>query len=531
MAMRPQLTNIEQRLWLPLAAALTISNINGVLIVTVFLLFLLPFPELADENEIIRSNLIALAIIWAATLPIAALWSAKLWRPVHVWLRSGATPTYEQRRLVLRTPVRMLMVPATLWALSVVVFTALNSQYDQRLAVAVAIATTLGGLGTGLFTYLAVQRILRPVSMLALADAVHDRQELPGVGWRIMLSWGLGTGIPVLGIVLVSLGVLSGSLANSEREVALTGVFLGTTALVSGMLAMWISTRSLSEPLDELRAAMDRVRAGEYDGRVDVYDGSEIGLLQAGFNDMVEGLAERERLRDLFGRHVGTEIAEAALQRGPQLGGEELEVAVLFCDLVGSTQIAHESQPQEVVGLLNRFFAVMIDVVSERGGTVNKFLGDAGLCIFGAPLPHDNAAAAALSAAREIRRRMEIELPGYDAGTGVSAGQVVAGNVGSAERFEYTVIGDAVNEAARLTDLAKQEPERILASEAVVVAAGATGLDGWTKAGDQKLRGRGQPTAIYRPLDPGEDISVSQRSWIPWIKSRPQRSRSEGGGI
>lgn len=529
--MRLQLTNIEQRLWLPLATALTISNVNGVLIVSVFLLFLLPFPELSNQSEVIRTNVTWILIVWVATAPIALIWTAKLWRPVHRWLKSGVPATFEERRLVLLAPVRVLMVPATLWALSVVVFTIVNSQYDSRLAVAVAIAIALGGMATGLFTYLTVQRILRPVTTLALADAVHDRQELPSIAWRIMLAWGLGTGVPILGIVLVSFGVLSGTLADTEREVALTGVFLGLTGLLSGMVAMWISTRSLSEPLNELREAMDRVRGGTYDVRVDVYDGSEVGLLQAGFNDMVAGLAEREQLRDLFGRQVGPEVAEKALERGPELGGEELDVAVLFCDLVGSTQLAQQRPPHEVVELLNRFFGIVIEVVTDRGGTVNKFLGDAGLCVFGAPLPHDNAAAAALDAACEIRRRMLAELPGYDAGTGVSAGTVVAGNVGSAVRFEYTVIGDAVNEAARLTDLAKREQARILVSEAAVIAAGEPAQSGWERVGRERLRGRSEPTAIYRPSGAGAPTAPAHRFWTPLTKSRPQRSRSDGGGI
>ena len=125
--------------------------------------------------------------------------------------------------------------------------------------------------------------------------------------------------------------------------------------------------------------------------RVAVSDGSEVGLLQAGFNRMVAGLEERERLRDLFGRQVGEDVARRALERGVELGGEERDVAVLFVDLVGSTQLAAERPPAEVVALLNAFFGAVVAVVGAHGGAVNKFEGDAALCVFGAPLARDDA--------------------------------------------------------------------------------------------------------------------------------------------
>jgi adenylate cyclase len=273
---------------------------------------------------------------------------------------------------------------------------------------------------------------------------------------------------------------------------------------------------------------MQAVRTGDHNVRVSVYDGSEIGLLQSGFNDMVRGLEEREQLRDLFGKHVGTEVLEQSLETGAELGGAELDVAVLFCDLTGSTQLALDRSPHEVVELLNRFFAIIIEAVAEENGTVNKFLGDAGLCVFGAPLTHDDPCGAALRAAVSIRSRLLSELPGYDAGIGLSSGTVVAGNVGSVDRFEYTVIGDAVNEAARLTDLAKREPGRILASESCVLRNGVPS-PGWVISGRERLRGRSDPTTIFKPA--GEDPPGGHRLRIPAVRSRPHRSRSDGGRI
>jgi class 3 adenylate cyclase len=227
-----------------------------------------------------------------------------------------------------------------------------------------------------------------------------------------------------------------------------------------------------------------------------VDDAGEIGLLQEGVNSMAAGLAERERLRDLFGRHVGTTVAQQALESGVSLGGELRTVAALFVDIAGSTSLVRRTGPEEMVGLLNRFFAIVVATVEADGGLVNKFEGDAALCVFGAPTDHPDPAGAALRSARRIcdavRAAGEV-----DVGVGVACGPAWAGQVGTASRLEYTVIGDPVNEAARLTELAKQQPGRAVASEATVQAAPPDERRHWARDADVELRGRGEPTRTW----------------------------------
>jgi adenylate cyclase len=232
---------------------------------------------------------------------------------------------------------------------------------------------------------------------------------------------------------------------------------------------------------------------------VPVYDGSELGLLQAGFNRMAAGLRERERVRDLFGRHVGEDVARAALEEEVELGGEVRDAAVLFVDVEASTQLAAERPPTEVVGLLNSFFSVVVEVVNDHGGYVNKFEGDAALAIFGAPVAREDYAGCALKAARELCVRLEREVPGISAGIGVSGGEVVAGNVGDESRFEYTVIGDPVNEAARLTELAKDRATKVLASADLVERASEDERRRWQVSGEVELRGRARATCLAVP--------------------------------
>jgi adenylate cyclase len=174
-------------------------------------------------------------------------------------------------------------------------------------------------------------------------------------------------------------------------------------------------------------------------------------------------------------------------------------VAILFVDLTGSTELASTRPPTEVVELLNEFFGVVVETVDEHGGLINKFEGDAALAVFGAPQECADAAGSALAAGREMAERLEREVAEIDAGIGVSYGSVVAGNIGGAKRFEYTVIGDAVNEAARLVDLAKEEGCRILASTAALEHADAGEAERWEAGEEVELRGRAKPTRLARP--------------------------------
>ncbi len=163
-----------------------------------------------------------------------------------------------------------------------------------------------------------------------------------------------------------------------------------------------LNARSVVAPVLSVRDALLDVERGDLEREVPVYDGTELGLLQSGFNQMVHGLREREHLRDLFGRHVGQEVAAAAATGDVELGGETRVASVLFVDLVGSTTYATEHSPAEVVEMLNRFFAVVVDEVDRHHGLVNKFIGDAVLAIFGAPVELPDHAAQALAAARAM---------------------------------------------------------------------------------------------------------------------------------
>jgi adenylate cyclase len=244
------------------------------------------------------------------------------------------------------------------------------------------------------------------------------------------------------------------------------------------------------------------VESGDLSATVPIADSGEIGDLQLRFNRMTAGLREREHLRDLFGRHVGTDVARYAMDN-TDLGGEVREVSVLFIDIKGSTGLAERLSPDRVVAMLNDLFSAVVAAVEAEDGWANKFEGDAALCIFGAPIPQADHARRALRAARRLSvdlQQLGRRHPGLDAGIGVATGKVVAGNIGSERRYEYTVIGDAVNLAARLCELAKDTPRRVLGDAASVAAAGDEERGQWESRGEVELRGRRRTAAVYAPV-------------------------------
>ena len=306
------------------------------------------------------------------------------------------------------------------------------------------------------------------------------------------------TGVPVLGILLLVAGQRAGYFTPHIEDLTPALVALALTALGTGLLGTVFVAMSVVDPIVELQEAINRARRGDGSVEVDIYDGSELGVLQAGFNEMMRGLGEREHIRETFSRFVGTEVADRALEERPQLGGEDRKVAVLFIDVIGSTDFAVSHEPEEVVEELNKFFQRVVAIVHRNDGIINKFLGDAALAVFGAPSNVYDSTSMALQAARELRRELRgLEL---QAGIGVASGHVVAGHIGGHDRFEYTVIGDAVNEAARLTELAKDTPGRVLTNAATLKTANEAEQARWTFMKSIELRGRHRMTQLARPI-------------------------------
>jgi adenylate cyclase len=479
-----------------------LANTVGAIDVFLLLFFVLPSPP--GEVDMAR-NLVVAAVFVPLTFVVGTIWAGRLVRPASGWLREGRRPSEEEREATLRLPLVCSMIDGTFWVVASVMFALLNLHVSVEWAWHIGTTILMGGLTTTAVSYLISERLSRDVIARVLAWGPPSRAFGPGVKGRLTIAWLMATGVPLIGLVTVGCVALTDE-AVSMNDIAASVIALSAGAFAIGLLATVLVAKSVADPLREMRSALARIEDGDLDAAVRVDDGSEVGLVQSGFNTMVAGLREREEIRELFGRHVGQDVARAALAdggRGARLGGEVREIAALFVDLVGSTRLAAERPPQEVVALLNRFFAIVVDVVGRHGGWVNKFEGDAALVVFGAPVADDGCASAALAAARELDGRLRRELPGsLCAGIGVSAGPALAGNVGAEHRLEYTVIGDPVNEAARLCDLAKRRPEQVVVSEAILRRARPGERARWREDGEVVLRGRTSPTRLAIPMPP-----------------------------
>lgn len=465
----------------------------------VFIRYLIPIPGIDGwDFDFSHMRTIGLVYLIFAVL-IGVMATLVMFRPVLDWQRDpeGHDPNMV-RILVLRLPIYQAIVCAAVWAVGIILMVSTAASFSVNLAVITGVSTLLMAVVIALLTYLTAERLVRPVAASALARRFEDSSLEPPIKTRLLLTWMLTSGIPLVGLVLLIAAQWAGLFTEDAGDLLPAMLWILVVGITAGLAGTRLVVSSVVDPIDELREAINRVRRGDSTAEVDIYDGSELGVLQAGFNEMMRGLKERERVRDIFGRYVGTEVAERALAMRPALGGEDRKVAVLFIDVISSTTFTVNHAPEEVVRELNRFFEVVVTVVHAHKGIINKFQGDAALAVFGAPLALADPNSAALQAARELRVKLQ-GLP-LQAGIGVASGHVVAGHIGGADRFEYTVIGDAVNQAARLTDMAKKTPGRVLTTVATLRGANEVEQSRWTPLKSVELRGRHHMTQLARPI-------------------------------
>lgn len=349
------------------------------------------------------------------------------------------------------------------------------------------------GVGHAIFEYFAVARLVRPVVVQlqarvgGLPDAARARIWPVSVRRKLLLVSVFVVFVPlvVLSATLMAqmLDVLRPLTADPLAEAAPLMVWAAiltlASTLVMGFMAV-LMAQDVAESAETLRAAMARVQQGDLTAHVPVSTSDEFASLYEGFNRMADGLRERERLRDAFGRYVAPELAEQVMKHGVQLGGQTVTATVLFADIRGFTTIAEALTPEAVVTLLNEYFAAVEPAIQARGGWINKFGGDSLLAVFGTPVNYPDHARRAVQAALDMRaalavfnrRREASGQPPLAVGMGLHTGPLVAGNVGSPTRMEYTVIGDIVNAASRIDGLNKDWHTDILLSADTFRAAG-----------------------------------------------------------
>lgn len=279
---------------------------------------------------------------------------------------------------------------------------------------------------------------------------------------------------------------------------ALYGLVGVLVALVAGSFL----ARNIARPVKHLAEAARKMGSGELDVQLSEERVDEVGDLARAVNRMAVGLRERERLRDMFGKYMATQVIQELLDRNElSLDGELRDVTVVLSDIRGYTALTERLGAAEVVQLLNEYFSILVDVIIENDGVIDKFMGDAMLCWFGAPVPQADHAERAVRAAQQImertaawnQARVEAGKQPVLTGIGIATGKVVVGNIGSPHRLEYTAIGDAVNLASRLCGQAGAG--EIVVTDSVLVQAGA---QGFVAVGPIEVKGIREPVIVHR---------------------------------
>lgn len=293
-------------------------------------------------------------------------------------------------------------------------------------------------------------------------------------------------------------------------------LFLAGVSLLFTVVGSIRIARRITRPVRMLADAAKQVAAGNYGEPILLQQDDEIGELAAAFSSMSKGLTERDQVRDILGKVASHEVAEQLLSQNIELGGEERDVTVLFADIRDFTALCERHPPAQTLGLLNRYLTLINAVVDEHDGVIDKYTGDGVMALFGAPIGRcDDPQRAVLTALaidkrmRQLCRELEAEhLPHPDVGIGVNTSRVIAGNIGSPSRLNYTVLGDGVNLASRLESLTKHYQVPIIVGEQTAAVA-----RNFIYLELDKVRVKGKSTAvrIFQPLGPADQLEPAQR--------------------
>ncbi len=359
--------------------------------------------------------------------------------------------------------------------------------------------------------YLALELAMRPI-LFEINAALHApvKLERPAIPLRYKL---LGT-LPLINVITgVTVAALTSD-GGGVQALSLNVLIALTVAFLISFELTVLLSRSILRPVEDLEAATERIRQGRFDEHVPVTTADEFGELSSAFNQMVDGLAERERLREAFGAYLDEEVARHIISEDYDPAGHEAEVSLVFCDVQDFTVHSANSSAAEVVSRLNELFECIVPIIARHRGHVDQFVGDGLLAVWGAPERSGDHADRAVQCAVEIARTVNSRKPGgFEIGVGVNSGQVVAGAIGGAGRLSYSVIGDAVNLCSRVEAKTRETGDAVLITEATRALLSET-IEVHSR-GKLEIRGYSEPIELYAPLipvvvnpgEPGHDVA------------------------
>ena len=308
----------------------------------------------------------------------------------------------------------------------------------------------------------------------------------------------------------------------AARDIRNKGIQVAGRVVAAAILFIFMFSISLTSPIERLVDMATEVAAGNFEVQSNVSSKDEVGALGSAFDEMVVGLQERDKVKNVLNKFHGSAVTEDLLKGDLALGGSRKDVTVFFSDIRDFTKFSEGHTPEEVVEMLNEYFAIMVSIINQHGGVVDKFIGDAIMAIWGAPEPSDRDAFNAVRACLEMRKQLEVlnhkrvergQVP-IKIGIGIHTGKAIAGNIGSDERMEYTVIGDSVNTAARIEASTKAfGTDLLISGETMEIIQDEFLIE---QAGQVEVKGKSQPLTLNKVRgyvdENGQEVRI-QTEW------------------
>lgn len=463
------------------------GNFGGALLTVAYFRFL--HPAALTHSSLFNAYELGYFVVAFAALvllgrAVAGRWSRRL-RAARGALPAGPESESLRRRALL-VPAYLATVTFCGWVAAAVIWGIVWPLLTNTFTLAGAIRQCIGmifvsGSVVTVYIFLATERIWRERIPQLFPDGKLSAAHAPRfeVRTRLVILFMLMTVLPMVVLSVATLARANALLlADVEspaiviRNLIVIQVALAGTGLIVAMRLAHYVAGSVAQPVRQLVASMQQVQAGNLGIFCPVVSNDELGEASEGFNAMVAGLREREEMRETFGKYVSPQIRDEILSGRARNEGGLHDVSILFADLRGFTTWVEAADPSDVVTDLNAYFTEMDEAIREHGGVVLQFIGDEIEAVFGAPQANEYHADHAVAAALAMRARLQAwnavrvadGKPAMHHGIGIHSGQVVAGNIGSASRMAYSLVGDVVNVASRIQALNRELGTTILAS-------------------------------------------------------------------
>ena len=457
----------------------------------------------ADRSDVVS----VIALTCALTAVAIAIVLRRIYKrlgPLTSWIAGARGPAETEAawQTAVNLPIELIRRDAGFPVFGVAVPVSIAAVVLYNLSWFAFFPILMGGLialgYSAILHYLALELAMRPILFDINAALVKPvKITRPSIPLRVKLLASLPLINVITGVTVAALTSDGGGVEALSLNVL---VALTVAFLISFELTVLLS-RSILRPVEDLEAATERIRQGRFDEHVPVTTADEFGELSSAFNQMVDGLAERERLREAFGTYLDEEVARHIISEEYDPAGREVDVSLVFCDVREFTEHSASASATEVVSRLNELFEVIVPIIGRHRGHVDQFIGDGLLAVWNAPENVANHADRAVQCAVEIARTVNSRRPGgFTIGVGVNSGTVVAGSIGGAGRLSFSVIGDAVNLASRVEGMTRETGDPVLITEAT--RAGLSETIEVQARGRMEIRGYEEPIDLYAPVIP-----------------------------